>query len=88
MGRDGYARASGPPRRLHCAERPGITNFVTAIAAAYWRTRRWIITPNGLDERWPRRLQETDQLPNLSKITRYQGHVNTRSAWPSRRSLL
>jgi len=75
---DGYARASGRHGVCIAQNGPGITNFVTAIAAAYWAHSPVVfITPEtgsmsvGLGG-----FQETDQLPIFSKITRYQGHVN------------
>ncbi|HQR49855.1 MAG TPA: sulfoacetaldehyde acetyltransferase, partial [Steroidobacteraceae bacterium] len=74
---DGYARASGRHGVCIAQNGPGITNFVTAIAAAYWAHSPVVfITPEtgsltmGLGG-----FQETDQLPIFSKITKYQGHV-------------
>ena len=74
---DGYARASGRHGVCIAQNGPGITNFVTAIAAAYWAHSPVVfITPEtgsltmGLGG-----FQETEQLPIFSKITRYQGHV-------------
>jgi sulfoacetaldehyde acetyltransferase len=75
---DGYARASGRHGVCIAQNGPGITNFVTAIAAAYWAHSPVVfITPEtgsmtlGLGG-----FQETEQLPIFSKITRFQGHVN------------
>jgi len=75
---DGYARVSGRPGVCIAQNGPGVTNFVTAVAAAYWaHTPVVVITPEtgsmgmGLGG-----FQETDQLPIFSKITKYQGHVN------------
>jgi sulfoacetaldehyde acetyltransferase len=75
---DGYARASGRHGVCIAQNGPGITNFVTAIAAAYWAHSPVVfITPEtgsmtlGLGG-----FQETEQLPVFSKITKYQGHVN------------
>jgi len=75
---DGYARASGRHGVCIAQNGPGITNFVTAVAAAYWAHSPVVfITPEtgslttGLGG-----FQETDQLPIFSKITKYQGHVN------------
>ncbi|MDM5147907.1 sulfoacetaldehyde acetyltransferase [Candidatus Persebacteraceae bacterium Df01] len=74
---DGYARASGKHGVCIAQNGPGITNFVTAIAAAYWaHTPVVAITPEtgsmglGLGG-----FQETEQLPIFSKITKFQGHV-------------
>ncbi len=75
---DGYARASGSHGVCIAQNGPGITNFVTAIAAAYWAHSPVVaITPEtgsmglGLGG-----FQETEQLPIFSKITKFQGHVN------------
>jgi sulfoacetaldehyde acetyltransferase len=57
---------------------PGITNFVTAIAAAYWAHSPVIaITPEtGTMSIGLGGFQETDQLPIFSKITKFQAHIN------------
>jgi sulfoacetaldehyde acetyltransferase len=75
---DGYSRVSGRHGVCIGQNGPGITNFVTAIAAAYWAHSPVVaITPEagsmsvGLGG-----FQETDQLPIFSKITKYQAHVN------------
>ena len=75
---DGYARASGRHGVCIGQNGPGITNFVTAIAAAYWAHSPVVaITPEtgslsiGLGG-----FQETEQLPIFSKITKFQAHVN------------
>src|ERR687883_1633464 len=75
---DGYSRVTGKHGVCIGQNGPGITNFVTAIAAAYWAHSPVVaITPEsgsmaiGLGG-----FQETDQLPLFSKITKYQGHVN------------
>jgi sulfoacetaldehyde acetyltransferase len=75
---DGYARVSNRQGVCIGQNGPGITNFVTAIAAAYWAHSPVVaITPEagsmgtGLGG-----FQETDQLPIFSKITRYQAHVS------------
>ena len=74
---DGYARVSGRHGVCIGQNGPGVTNFVTGVAAAYWaHTPVVIITPEtgavtvGLGG-----FQETEQLPIFSKITKYQGHV-------------
>ena len=74
---DGYARVSGQPGVCIGQNGPGITNFVTAIAAAYWaHTPVVAITPEtGSGSIGLGGFQETDQLPIFSKITKYQGHV-------------
>ncbi len=75
---DGYARVSGRHGVCIAQNGPGITNFVTSIAAAYWTHSPVVmITPEtgsmglGLGG-----FQETEQLPIFSKITRFQGHIN------------
>jgi sulfoacetaldehyde acetyltransferase len=74
---DGYSRVSGKHGVCIAQNGPGITNFVTAIAAAYWAHSPVIcITPEtgsatiGLGG-----FQETEQMPIFSKITKYQVHV-------------
>jgi sulfoacetaldehyde acetyltransferase len=74
---DGYSRAGSRHGVCIAQNGPGITNFVTAIAAAYWAHSPVVaITPEagsltaGLGG-----FQETDQLPIFAKITRYQAHV-------------
>jgi sulfoacetaldehyde acetyltransferase len=75
---DGYARASGHHGVCIAQNGPGITNFVTAIAAAYWAHSPVVfITPEtGSMTMGLGGFQETEQLPIFSKITKYQGHVN------------
>jgi sulfoacetaldehyde acetyltransferase len=57
---------------------PGVTNFVTGVAAAYWAHSPVVfITPEtGSMTMGLGGFQETEQLPIFSKITKYQGHVN------------
>ena len=76
---DGYARVSGKTGVCIGQNGPGITNFVTAIAAAYWaHTPVVAITPEtGSNSIGLGGFQETDQLPIFSRITRFQGHVNS-----------
>ncbi len=75
---DGYARASGRHGVCIAQNGPGVTNFVTAIAAAYWAHSPVVcITPEaGTQTTGLGGFQETDQLPIFSKITTYQAHVN------------
>lgn len=75
---DGYSRISNKHGVCIAQNGPGITNFVTAIAAAYWAHSPVVmITPEtgskgiGLGG-----FQETNQLPIFSEITTYQTHVN------------
>ncbi len=74
---DGYSRVSGRHGVCIGQNGPGITNFVTAIAAAYWAHSPVVaITPEtGSGTIGLGGFQETDQLPIFSKITKYQGHV-------------
>jgi sulfoacetaldehyde acetyltransferase len=78
---DGYSRVSGRHGVCIAQNGPGITNFVTSIAAAYWaHSPVVVVTPEtgsmtlGLGG-----FQETEQLPIFSKITKYQAHVNNRA---------
>ena len=78
---DGYARVSGRHGVCIAQNGPGITNFVTSTAAAFWaHSPVVVITPEtgsatiGLGG-----FQETEQLPIFSRITKYQAHVNNRS---------
>src|SRR5205809_6726028 len=78
---DGYARASGRHGVCIAQNGPGVTNFVTAVAAAYWaHSPVVVITPEtgsmtlGLGG-----FQETEQLPIFSKITKYQAHLNNKA---------
>ena len=75
---DGYSRVTDRHGVCIGQNGPGITNFVTAIAAAYWAHSPVVaITPEaasltaGLGG-----FQETDQIPIFSKITKYQAHVS------------
>ena len=75
---DGYSRVSGRHGVCIAQNGPGITNFVTAIAAAYWAHSPVIaITPEtGTMSIGLGGFQETDQLPIFSRITKFQAHVN------------
>ena len=75
---DGYARASGRHGVCIAQNGPGVTNFVTGVAAAYWAHSPVVfITPeSGSTTMGLGGFQETEQLPIFSKITRFQGHVN------------
>jgi sulfoacetaldehyde acetyltransferase len=75
---DGFSRVLDRHGVCIAQNGPGITNFVTGIAAAYWAHSPVVcITPEtgsatiGLGG-----FQETEQMPIFSKITRYQAHVN------------
>ncbi len=75
---DGFSRATGRHGVCIAQNGPGITNFVTAIAAAYWAHSPVVmVTPeSGSLTMGHGGFQETDQMPIFSKITKYQVHVN------------
>jgi sulfoacetaldehyde acetyltransferase len=75
---DGYARASGRQGVCIAQNGPGVTNFVTSTAAAFWaHSPVVVVTPEtGSGTMGLGGFQETDQLPIFSKITKFQGHVN------------
>ncbi|MBV8974239.1 MAG: hypothetical protein JOY74_03880, partial [Sinobacteraceae bacterium] len=75
---DGYARASGRHGVCIAQNGPGVTNFVTGVAAAYWAHSPVVfITPEtGSMTMGLGGFQETEQLPIFSKITKFQAHVN------------
>jgi sulfoacetaldehyde acetyltransferase len=75
---DGYSRATN--RHGVCAAQngPGVTNFVTALAAAYWAHSPVVaITPEtGTKTLGQGGFQELDQIPLFTRVTRFQTHVN------------
>jgi len=75
---DGYARATDRHGVCIAQNGPGITNFVTAIAAAYWAHSPVVaITPEtGSNTMGLGGFQETNQLPIFSDITKFQAHVS------------
>jgi len=81
---DGYSRVSGRHGVCIAQNGPGITNFVTAIAAAYWAHSPVVcITPEtGTNNQGLGGFQEAQQLPFFETITAYQISVvnNTRMA--------
>jgi sulfoacetaldehyde acetyltransferase len=76
---DGYSRVTGKHGVCIAQNGPGITNFVTGIAAAYWAHSPVIaITPeSGSLTMGLGGFQETEQMPIFSKITKWQVHVNS-----------
>ncbi len=74
---DGYARVSGKHGVVIGQNGPGISNCVTAIAAAYWaHSPVVIITPEaGTMGMGLGGFQEANQLPMFQEFTKYQGHV-------------
>ena len=75
---DGYARVSGRHGVVIGQNGPGISNCVTAIAAAYWaHSPVVIVTPEtGTMGMGLGGFQEAHQLPMFQEFTKYQGHVN------------
>jgi sulfoacetaldehyde acetyltransferase len=75
---DGYSRVTGDHGVCIAQNGPGVTNFVTGIAAAYWAHSPVVaITPEtGSNSMGLGGFQETEQLPLFEKITKYQAHVN------------
>ena len=74
---DGFARVSGRHGVVIGQNGPGISNCVTAIAAAFWaHSPVVIVTPEtgtmgiGLGG-----FQEANQLPMFEEFTKYQGHL-------------
>ncbi|MGR3914873.1 MAG: sulfoacetaldehyde acetyltransferase [Gammaproteobacteria bacterium] len=75
---DGYARVSGRHGVVIGQNGPGISNCVTAIAAAYWAHSPVVmITPeSGTMGLGLGGFQEANQLPMFQEFVKYQGHVN------------
>ena len=75
---DGYARVSGRHGVVIGQNGPGISNCVTAIAAAYWaHSPVVIVTPEtGTMGMGLGGFQEANQLPMFQEFVKYQGHVN------------
>lgn len=74
---DGYARASGRHGVVIGQNGPGISNCVTAVAAAYWAHSPVVmITPEaGTMNMGLGGFQEAHQLPMFQEFTKYQAHV-------------
>lgn len=74
---DGYSRVSGRHGTVIGQNGPGISNCVTAIAAAYWaHSPVVIVTPEtGTGTIGLGGFQECNQLPMFQEFTKYQGHV-------------
>lgn len=75
---DGYSRVSGRHGVVIGQNGPGISNCVTAIAAACWaHSPVVIVTPEtGTMGMGLGGFQEANQLPMFQEFTKYQGHVN------------
>lgn len=74
---DGFSRVSGRHGVVIGQNGPGISNCVTAIAAAYWaHSPVVIVTPEtGTMGMGLGGFQEANQLPMFEEFTKYQGHV-------------
>jgi len=74
---DGYSRVSGRHGVVIGQNGPGISNCVTAIAAAYWaHSPVVVVTPEtGTMGQGLGGFQEANQLPMFQEFTKYQGHV-------------
>lgn len=74
---DGYSRATGKHGVSIGQNGPGISNSVTAVAAAFWaHTPLVMITPEtGTMGQGLGGFQEANQLPMFEEFTKYQGHV-------------
>jgi sulfoacetaldehyde acetyltransferase len=81
---DGFARASGRHGVCIAQNGPGITNFVTSIAAAYWAHSPVVcLTPEtGSNNQGLGGFQEAEQLPFFEKITKYQVHCGNQQRIP------
>ena len=78
---DGYSRVSGKQGVVIGQNGPGISNCVTAIAAAFWaHSPVVIVTPQtgsmgiGLGG-----FQEANQLPMFEEFVKYQGQVDNQN---------
>jgi sulfoacetaldehyde acetyltransferase len=75
---DGYARVSNRHGVVIGQNGPGISNCVTAVAAAFWaHSPVVVVTPeSGTMGMGLGGFQEANQLPMFQEFTKYQGHVN------------
>ncbi len=75
---DGYSRATGRHGVVIGQNGPGISNCVTAVAAAYWAHSPVVmITPEtGTMGMGLGGFQEANQLPMFQEFVKYAGHVN------------
>ncbi len=74
---DGYSRVTGRHGVCIGQNGPGVTNFVTSVAAAFWAHSPVVcITPEtGSNSMGLGGFQETDQIPIFSGITKYQADI-------------
>ncbi|MEX2446032.1 MAG: sulfoacetaldehyde acetyltransferase [Dehalococcoidia bacterium] len=75
---DGMARVTGKPQVCIAQNGPGIANFVSGVAAAYWaHTPMVAITPeSGTGGMGHGGFQEIDQMPMFERQTVYQVRLN------------
>ena len=71
---DGYSRVTGRTGVCVAQNGPGITNFVTGVAAAFWANSPMVVvTPEaGTNTAGLGGFQETQQLPIFETITKEQ----------------
>ena len=71
---DGYSRVTGKTGVCVAQNGPGITNFVTGVAAAFWANSPMVVvTPEaGTNTAGLGGFQETQQLPIFETITKEQ----------------
>ncbi|MFK8051141.1 MAG: sulfoacetaldehyde acetyltransferase [Halioglobus sp.] len=77
MCADGYSRASGKMSMAIAQNGPGITNFVTAIASAYWNhTPLLLVTPQAANKTIGQGgFQEVPQMNFFEDVVCYQEQV-------------
>ncbi len=77
MSADGYSRASGKMSMAIAQNGPGITNFVTAIASAYWNhTPLLLVTPQAANKTIGQGgFQEVPQMNFFKDVVCYQEEV-------------
>ena len=77
MAADGYSRATGKMSMAIAQNGPGITNFVTAIASAYWNhTPLLLVTPQAANKTIGQGgFQEVPQMNFFKDIVCYQEEV-------------
>src|SRR5437764_4616669 len=75
---DGYSRVSGRQGVCIAQNGPGVTNFVTSTAAAYWaHSPVVVVTPEtGSGTMGLGGFQEAEQLPIFLKVTKFQARGN------------
>lgn len=77
MAADGYSRATGKMSMAIAQNGPGITNFVTAIASAYWNhTPLLLVTPQAANKTIGQGgFQEVPQMNFFKDVVCYQEEV-------------